>query len=88
MDTSPDDVRNKFSEPFVEMAARIERNLETEFAGAVLIVPPTGEPIAVLMTDPDKDLEAFWAMANGRVQVATAEFMSTRPQTGAGFGRR
>ncbi len=83
-----DDIKNKFSEPFVQMAARIERGLEAEFAGAILIVPPTGEPIAVLMADPSKDPEAFWAMASGKIAIATQEFQMSKQPGGGGFGRR
>ena len=85
-----DDLKNKFSEPFVQMAARIERNDPKEFAGSILIVPPEGEPIAVLMTDPTKDLEAFWSMASGKIAAATAQFMAAKQGGPGGWpgGRR
>lgn len=77
---------NAFSQAFRDMADRIERNDPAEFAGAVLIVPPDGEPIAVLMTDPKRDVEAFWSMASGKIQVATSELMAVK-QGNAGFRR-
>lgn len=80
---------NKFAEPFREMADRIERNKTEEFAGAILIVPPSGDPIAVMIADPTKDPESFWAMATSKIQIATQEFHANR-QGGAqqGFGGR
>ncbi len=81
MDTVPE--ANKFSAHFRAMAARIEKQDEKEFAGAVLIVPPTGEPIAVMITDPSKDPEAFLAVAMSRIQIAQQEIMSAK-QGGAG----
>ena len=88
MDTSEP---NKFATPFREMADRIERNLPAEFAGAILIVPPEGgKPIEVMIADPTKDPEAFWAMAGAKIQIATEEYRLSK-QGGGGFshmGRR
>ncbi len=81
-----DDIQ-KFSAPFKEMAERIERNSASEFAGAILIVPPTGEPIAVMIADPTKDPESFWAVANAKIQIAVAEYQNTRTNSGQGFRR-
>lgn len=78
---------NKFSSPFKEMADRIERNLKEEFSGALLIVPPNGEPIAVLLTDPKPDMEAFWAMVSGKVQVATTEHFAEKNGGNNAYGR-
>lgn len=80
------DEKNKFAEPFREMAARIERNLLEEFAGAVLIVPPTGEPIALMIADPKADLGQFWGTVMARIQVATMEYEASRRDQN--FGRR
>ncbi len=79
---------NKFSSPFNEMADRIQRNLQAEFSGAIVIVPPSGEPIAVLLTDPKPDMEAFWAMVSGKVQVATAEHFAEKNGQNNGYGGR
>lgn len=69
---------NKHSAPFREMAERIDRNAEPEFAGAILLVPPNGDPIAVLLTDPKPDTEAFWSLAKGKVDLATQELLQQR----------
>lgn len=79
---------NKFAAPFREMAERIERNLPEEFAGAILIVPPTGDPIAVMIADPKKDMEAFWGVAMAKIQIATNEFQATKIGGQHGFNRR
>lgn len=78
----------KFSTPFREMAERIERNPEAEFAGAIVVVPPEGDPITIMLNDPKPDLEAFWGVAAGKIQVATQEFQQKHGQNQAGFGNR
>lgn len=61
------------AELFREMADRIEKNDASEFAGAILIVPPSGEPIQVMINDPTQDIEAFWSLAMSRIAIAQAE---------------
>jgi hypothetical protein len=62
------------SQPFSDMAARIEKIDLAEFAGAVVIVPPgEGEPITFLHTDPNPVLAAFWAAVSGRVEIGVAK---------------
>lgn len=78
---------NKFSAVFREMAERIERNTEADFAGAMLIVPPQGDPIAVMLADPTQDKEAFLALCAGKLQVATQEYAVSKPQ-GGNWGQR
>jgi len=52
----------KLSEPFTEMAAKIELNGEGSFGGAVVIVPPDGDPIiSELSVNPSADVLRFWA---------------------------
>lgn len=77
----------KFSAPYREMAERIDRIKDGEFSGAVLIVPPTGDVIAVAIADPKQDLEAFWALVSGKVMIATAEQQESRRSSGAAFRR-
>jgi hypothetical protein len=61
--------------PFTDMAARIAKIDSTEFAGAVVVVPPDGEPIAFLTTDPKPDLMQFWSTVKSRVEVRATEAM-------------
>lgn len=78
---------SKFAEAFRDMADRIERNLESDFAGAILIVPPVGDPVAVMINDPTKDMESFWVVAESKIQIATMEYRAGK-QGNAGFGGR
>lgn len=66
---------NPFATPFETMAARIRRNPKEEFGGAVLIVPPSGEPIALLTVTPDPKGEEvlFWAQVKSKIDVAAQE---------------
>lgn len=65
------------SEPaqhFSDMAARIQRADPQEFAGAIVIVPPEGDPIAILISEaPHPDLPQFWSIAKTRVEIRLAE---------------
>jgi hypothetical protein len=57
------------------MAARIERNEASEFAGALLVVPPEGgEMIAILLVDPQRDMAHFWSTVAAKVTIAAREF--------------
>jgi hypothetical protein len=60
---------NRFAIPFEEMSERIKRNLPSDFAGAILVVPAEGEPITMLIADPSRDQEAFWSTALSKVQI-------------------
>jgi hypothetical protein len=56
---------------FRAMAERIERQAEGDFAGAMLLVPPgEGEPLQVLLADPEQKPEHFWNIAKVRVDIA------------------
>ena len=57
---------------FRAMAGRIEKNDPAEFAGALLIVPPSGESIEYLALNPKQDAAAFWAAVQSHVQIAMA----------------
>jgi hypothetical protein len=63
------------SAPFTDMAARIARIDLAEFAGAIVVVPPDGEPIAFLTTDPKPDMMQFWSTVKSRVEVRATEAM-------------
>lgn len=64
---------------FRAMAARIERNPENEFAGALLIVPPADqngarETIEHLAVATKPDMAAFWGTASAKIEIAKAIF--------------
>jgi superfamily II RNA helicase len=76
----------KLSEPFTQMAGRIERNAQEQFGGAFVIIPPAGagDPMQALMltsTDPAQ----FWIMLQGQIQKAL-EALQQQPNNL--YGRR
>lgn len=74
---------NKFASPFREMAERIERLLEGEFAGAMLLVKPDGKMVAVVLADPSQDPEQFLAVCAAKIEIETAEYrMNKQGPTG------
>jgi hypothetical protein len=69
------------AQPFRRMAERIDLNLDTEFAGALVIVPPQGgKPIEFLAINPDQDPAAFWGTAQAFVQRAMQQIEDQRTQ--------
>jgi hypothetical protein len=65
------------AELFRAMADRIEAINETEFSGAILIVPPTVQgidatPIEVLTVEGTPNPDHFWGMTKVRVDTAVA----------------
>jgi hypothetical protein len=76
------------ADAFRDMAARIERNEASEFAGALLLVPPDGgDPVELLLVNPAHDLAFFWSTIHSKVQVAAREF-EERARSNDPFGRR
>jgi hypothetical protein len=61
--------------PFEDMARDIVKVVEAagKFAGAVVIVPPEGDPIAFMTMDPAPDLMQFWSAVKNRVEIRAAE---------------
>lgn len=74
--------------PFEEMAARIAKITYGEFAGAVVIIPPDGEPIAFLTTDPKPDLMQFWSAVKARVEIRAAEAVQSAAAAADPWGGR
>lgn len=80
------------AELFRAMAARIDAIDETEFSGAILIVPPSVpnmevKPIEVLTVEGAPNLDHFWGMTKVRVDTAVAEHQQdvVRRQNPMGF---
>lgn len=75
------------AEPFREMAGRIDKIDDNEFAGAAVIQPPGGgEPIAFLIAETKPDLLQFWAAVKARVEIAYAALSEDAIQ-GGGYRR-
>lgn len=59
---------------FVAMVQRLGKIEASEFAGAVVIVPPNGDPISILISEaPRPDLPQFWSIVKTRVEIRMAE---------------
>jgi len=65
---------------FREMAEKIAHNVDSSFAGAVVIVPPDGggEPISLLILDSTKDPIQFWSLIEARATANKNTLLSGR----------
>lgn len=74
---------------FTKMAADIERNTESPFGGACVIVPPEngGESIELLILSATGDPADFWTLLKTRCdqEIRRAEDVARKGQ--AGWGR-
>jgi hypothetical protein len=68
-DTPP----STYSVPFAEMSARIDHNTAADFGGALVIVPPSGEPLTMLVLDGNRDPALFWAAIGARIAVVVKQ---------------
>jgi hypothetical protein len=79
---------------FRAMADRIDLVKPEEFAGAVLIVPPTvdiqglPEPIEVLVVEAVPNPDHFWGSVKARVEVATGQVQEIALARSRGLGFR
>lgn len=64
--------------PFNDMVDRLLRNAETDFGGAMVVVPPVGKPIVFTLLDPGRDLEHFLSSAKTKIEIALAEYQQTQ----------
>ena len=55
------------------MADRIERNENSEFGGAMLIISPAGEVTDVLLVGSKPDNVHFWATIKNKMEDAAAQ---------------
>lgn len=77
------------AKPFLDMAERVSRLLDGDFAGALIIVPPgDAEPIVMLNVDPSQNAAHFWNAAKNRVEIAFAEFMEAMRGANDPWGQR
>ncbi len=65
---------------FASMAERIARNSADEFGGAMLIVPPTGDPIEYLFitANPKNEESFFWAQCKSKLDLTAVERMEAQ----------
>jgi hypothetical protein len=62
-----------FAKPFTDMASAIERNKDLKFGGAVVIVPPSGDPIHFMTLDQSASLAQFYATIKTRIDIVLNE---------------
>jgi hypothetical protein len=75
------------SQPFTDMAARINLNAEQGFGGAFVIVPPGDEPKprVMLMLDNSENPAMFWSNLQTTAQIALQELQNEEQQQAGGF---
>lgn len=79
------------SQPFTEMATRIDLNAEQGFGGAFVIMPPGEEPKprVLLMLNNSDSPAMFWATLQTTCQLALQEISQEEEARGGGmFGAR
>jgi len=66
------------AQPFREMVARIERALDdpSEFGGAIVIMPPQGDPLAWNTNGPKPDLLQFWNAVKVAIEQRVTEIVN------------
>jgi hypothetical protein len=79
--------------PFARMANRIRHNEQfsaDNFAGAFVIMPPSGDPIEVLILEPAANEAVIWGQIKARIEMKLADLedQQRRGQSGwAGMSR-
>lgn len=58
---------------FRRMADRIDATNKGEFAGAVVVVPPGGNPIELLLVDPTRNPALLWATVKSLIDQRLGE---------------
>lgn len=80
--------------PFIAMAQRIERNASSDFAGAVVIVPPSdpndaaGRTIETLFLDRAPNPAIFWSTLKTAIDIVLGELQEKERQRAQGWGIR
>ncbi len=77
------------AEPFFMMRERINKNDDSPFGGACVIVPPQGggDVISYLSLDQGQDPVLFWSTVRSQVEL-TLEKLTKNNQVAQTFGRR
>ena len=77
------------AERFFQMRELLNRNSESTFGGAVVIIPPknAGEQIELLMLDSAGDAAQFWSTIKTRIDLVLDK-LRDQERNVQGFGRR
>lgn len=74
------------SQPFTQMAERIEHNKEAQFGGAAVVISPDGAKIEFLMLDASSDPIQFWSTVKTRIEFVLDD-LGQKARVQQGFGR-
>lgn len=79
----------KIADRFRAMADQIERNAESTFAGAVVIIPPAdgGDPVEILQLDTNPSPSEFWGLIKYKADAAMHDVGNQARLGQAGFRR-
>lgn len=77
----------KQADNFRQLADKIDKNDESDFAGAFMIVPPSGDPVQGFMVG-NADLATFWSVVKSKVEIIMVEINDKDRQASAYGGRR
>jgi hypothetical protein len=77
---------SEHAEPFARMAAKIIHNADNGFAGAFVIVPPSGDAIEVLILEPDSNEAVIWGQIKARIEMKLADIDDAQRRGRDGWG--
>ena len=72
---------------FRQLADKIEKNDEKDFAGAFLVVPPTGDSISSLLVG-EADIATFFGVVKSKIDIVINKIDAEEKQKNAFGGRR
>lgn len=75
------------AEAFADMSARVTANRADNFGGAVLIYPPMGDPIEMLILDNTKSAGMFWSNIQALAKMALDDLDESERKKKQGWGR-
>jgi hypothetical protein len=70
-----------------KMAERCDTNAGEGFGGVMVIIPPTGNPVEVLVLDPKQNAAQFWGIVQTQSTISLKEIEDAERVAGA-YGRR
>jgi hypothetical protein len=73
------------AEPFSRMATKIRHNDVADFAGAFVIVPPSGESIEVLILEPGTNEAVIWGQIKARIEMRLADIEDQQRRGASGW---
>lgn len=72
---------------FASMSEKVKTNAENGFSGAVVIFPPEGEPIEMLICDNKQSAAMLWSNVQTLAKMALDELDDAQRKKQTGWGR-